>query len=76
MQSLGIVGKLTEVYLSGSGWHWQLETVHMKELTDFPGNDQEDPTEVFTDFISGGDLSLMEPIICHMDPISEQTVTC
>jgi len=44
----------------------------MKELTDFPENDQEDPTEVFTDFISGGDLSLMEPIICHMDPISEQ----
>ena len=34
-----IVGKLTEVY----------QTVHMKELTDFPKNDQEDPTEVFTD---------------------------
>ena len=31
---------LTEVY----------QTVHMKELTDFPENDQEDPTEVFTDF--------------------------
>ena len=70
MQSLGLVGKLTEVY--HSGWHWQTQAVHMKELTDFPENDQEDPTEVFTDFISGGDLSLMEPIICHMDPISEQ----
>ena len=35
-----IVGKLTEVY----------QTVHMKELTDLPKNDQEDPTEVFTDF--------------------------
>ena len=35
-----IVGKLTEVY----------QTVHMRELTDFPENDQEDPTEVFTDF--------------------------
>ena len=35
-----IVGKLTEVY----------QTVHMKELTDFPKNDQEDPTEVLADF--------------------------
>ena len=34
-----MVGKLTEVY----------QTVHMKELTDLPKNDQEDPTEVFTD---------------------------
>ena len=34
-----IVGKLTEVY----------QTVHMRELTDFPENDQDDPTEVFTD---------------------------
>ena len=35
-----IVGKLTEVY----------QTVHMRELTDFPENDQEDPTEVLADF--------------------------
>ena len=26
----------------------------MKELTDFPKNDQEDPTEVFTDIHFGG----------------------
>ena len=31
--------KLTEAY----------QTVHLKELTDFPKKDQEDPTEVFTD---------------------------
>ena len=35
---------ITEVY----------QTVHMKELTDFPKNDQEDPTEVFTDIHFGG----------------------
>ena len=34
-----IVGKLTEVY----------QTVHMRELTDVPKSDQDDPTEVFTD---------------------------
>ena len=34
-----IVGRLTE----------ECQTVHMKELTDLPKNDQEDPTEVFTD---------------------------
>ena len=34
------IGKLTEVY----------QTVHMRELTDFPENDQEDPTEVLADF--------------------------
>ena len=34
-----IAGKSTEVY----------QTVHMRELTDFPENDQDDPTEVFTD---------------------------
>ena len=36
------VGKLTEVY--------QTVPSHMRELTDVPENDQEDPTEVFTDF--------------------------
>ena len=34
-----IVGKMTEVY----------QTVHMRELTDVPRDDQDDPTEVFTD---------------------------
>ena len=35
-----VTSKLTEAY----------QTVHLKELTDFPKKDQEDPTEVFTDF--------------------------
>ena len=34
-----IVGKLTEVY----------QTVHLKEFTDFPKKDEEDPTTVITD---------------------------
>ena len=40
-ETIVTVGKLTEAY----------QTVHfkLKELTDFPKKDQEDPTEVFTD---------------------------
>ena len=49
----------------------------MRELTDFPEDDQDDPTEVFTDIHfwgSLGDLLLMKPMItCHMDyPTNEQ----
>ena len=50
----------------------------MRELTDFPENDQDDPTEVFTDIHfwgpPAGDLLLMKPITCHMpvDSTNEQ----
>ena len=50
----------------------------MRELTDFPENDQDDPTEVFTDIHfwgpPAGDLLLMKPITCHMDYSTNEQV--
>ena len=50
----------------------------MRELTDFPENDQDDPTEVFTDIHfwgpPAGDLLLLKPITCHMDYSTNEQV--
>ena len=59
----------------------ELKELEARELTDFPENDQEDPTEVFTDLpirssisIRDSDMLLMKPITCHimMDPTNDQ----
>ena len=56
-----IVGKLTEVY----------QTVHLKEFTDFPKKDEDDPQRCLRTFISRRNLLLTKPITYHMDFITE-----